>query len=300
MESSPTKEEIIHLEELVVKALRTVYEEHLKLGSTGLTLVKKKDEGQYAGDIALRADVEAERVVIESLRTEKLSAMIRAEEHGLVSFNQNPNYFAVLDGLDGTGRYKAFMEGNTQARYGTMFGIFTGIDPDYDDYLVSAIMEHPTGKLFVSSRGNGAYVLNLRTGFKNRIKTSENEAFDKECKIIIDTYPGTAHLAFNTEVFVNKLPSGFTHLTPQTSAASYVDLASGQADLVLECTRKGNLEIAVAYGLLQEAGGVMVGLDGQSLGAKKYLEFGQKEYVGIISGASKGLAIAASNQFRKN
>lgn len=300
MEKSPTKEEIHYLEEFTVKALKNVYEKHLKLGSAGLTFVKKKNEGQYAGDMALRADIEAEKVVIESLQNEKLSALIKTEEHGLVNLSQNPDYFAVLDGLDGTGRYKAFMEGDTQARYGTMFGIFTGIDPDYNDYLVSAIMEHPTGRLFVSSRGNGAYLLNLRTGSKDQIKTSGNETFDRERKIIIDTYPGTSHLAFNTQTFVNKLPTGFHHIPPQTSAASYPDLASGKVDLVLECTRKGNLEIAVAYGLLKEAGGIIVDLYGQDLGNHKYLRFGQDKYIGVIGAASQSLALAASNHFRKN
>jgi fructose-1,6-bisphosphatase/inositol monophosphatase family enzyme len=43
--------------------------------------------------------------------------------------------------------------------------------------------------------------------------------------------------------------------------------------LALECTRKGNLEIAVAYGLIREAGGVMTTADGEDLGPKGYQTF---------------------------
>lgn len=47
----------------------------------------------------------------------------------------------------------------------------------------------------------------------------------------------------------------------------YVDLAQGYAWSVVECTRKHSLEIASAYPLIHEAGGVIVDLSsGQDLG----------------------------------
>ena len=73
-------------------------------------------------------------------------------------------------------------------------------------------------------------------------------------------------------------------------ATHYVDLASGNADLILECTRKGNLEMAAAYGLITEAGGVMVTSDGFSIKNKRYLELGQKDYLPIVIASTIELA----------
>lgn len=67
-------------------------------------------------------------------------------------------------------------------------------------------------------------------------------------------------------------------------------VAEGLADFALECTRKGNLEIAAAYGLIKEAGGAMVDLEGNDISDQKYLVFGTKENVPIITAATAKLA----------
>ena len=51
----------------------------------------------------------------------------------------------------------------------------------------------------------------------------------------------------------------------RASCIYYEDMAAGLAHLVLECTRKRNLELACGYGLVREAGGATVTPDGQSL-----------------------------------
>ena len=51
--------------------------------------------------------------------------------------------------------------------------------------------------------------------------------------------------------------------------AYYIDVSNGKADLALECTRKGNLEIAIAHGLITESGGVMTTLNGEKIDSKK-------------------------------
>ena len=76
-----------------------------------------------------------------------------------------------------------------------------------------------------------------------------------------------------------------------SSCVHYVDVASGMADLALECTRKGNLEFAVAYGLINESGGVMMSIDGEYFGDKKYLEFGQDKNIPTITASTKELAL---------
>ena len=74
-----------------------------------------------------------------------------------------------------------------------------------------------------------------------------------------------------------------------SSAIYYADLANGKVDAVIECTRKNNLEIAIAFGLIREAGGVMLLADGSSIGPKQYKTFGQSEHLPVISAATKRL-----------
>ena len=80
-----------------------------------------------------------------------------------------------------------------------------------------------------------------------------------------------------------------------STAVNFFDMAIGTTDLDLECTRKGNLEFAVGYPLIKEAGGFMVTLDGKSIGPKKFLEFGQNEHVPIITASTIQLVRDAIN-----
>lgn len=294
--SEEKRKEIDHLRKTVATALKETFKTHCQLGESGLDLQKKN---QF-GETALRADWEAEEAVISILTRANIPIKIVSEEHGVVVLGENPRYLGVLDGLDGTGRYRAFMEGEKEARYGTMFSIFKGLYPKYDDYLVSGIMEHPTKRLFIASRGQGASVSNLEKNVSEAIKVSQCKTFDQTTKIFIDANEVTPWFDFILETFVRRLPKGFDYKCLYSSTANYVDLASGEIDLVLECTRKGSLEVAVAYGLVKEAGGVMAALDGRDLGPQKYWEFGQDKYTPVVTAASWQLAQAAVAHFRKD
>ena len=183
----------------------------------------------------------------------------------------------VLDGIDGTRALKA-----KKGMYGTMFGIFSNLNPKYDDYLFSGIIEHSTKRLFYVSKGKKSLV--IVKGKTMPVSCSNNSKLDKKIKIYIDEC-----WDFNKKTFSEKL-QGFNIDCLNSSAHHYLSLISGQADLVLECTRKGNLEIAVSYGLVTKAGGIMETLDGASLGQKKYLKFGQDKHIAVISASKKQLA----------
>lgn len=248
---------------------------HDALGKAGEELVQKN---QF-GETALRVDVECEKVILDYLRESKIPIRVISEEHGQIDIVENPRYLGILDGLDGSSDYK---KGRGQTRYGTMFGIFDTTNPNYSDYLVSGIVEHSTKKLYIAKRNNGAFVIegNKRTP----ICSSGRTQFDTTARIYIDEY-----FEINKGTFTKKL-KGFNTYYFDSSAVYYADVASGAADLALECTRKNNLEIAVAYGLETEAGAVMVGLDGASIGGKKYLEYGQKEHIQVVTAATQELA----------
>lgn len=271
---------LILIKEIAISALKKAYQVHEELGARGEEIVQKN---QF-GEMALRADVEMEEAVIKELKRLKDSGVpirLKSEEHGVVDIGENPICLGVLDGLDGSGVYKKERD---KGRYGTMLGVFSGLNPKYDEYLFSGIMEPVTKRLFFTVKNMGSFV--IVDGEEIPIHCSGATELRKQTRIHIDEGWG-----INKKVFSRKLQD-FNATCLRASEAHYANLASGSADLVLECTRKGNLEIAVAYGLVTEAGGVAFTLDEAGLGQRKYSEFGQEqdEHIPVVFAATEQLA----------
>lgn len=267
------------LKNIVVESLHRALLVHDNLGVIGEEMAQKN----RFGETALKADIECEKAILDFLKEIGIPIRVISEEHGQIDITDNPRYLGILDGLDGSNVYK---KDRGRARYGTMFGIFDTLDPCYRNYLVSGIMEHTTKRLFFAFKDGGAFVrkgsgvepihASGRTQLGTGVKIYLNEEFE-----------------INRQMFSRKLQlfkPAFRDFAAGSTAVHYVDVACGAADIVIECTRKNNLEIAVAYGLLTEAGAVMVDLDKIPIGDKKYLEFGQQESIPIITAATSELA----------
>jgi len=263
-----------------IAALKKAYRVHEELGDSGIELLKKN---QF-GDTALRADVEVEEAVLSVLRDSGLPITVFSEEHGKVQLGEETQYTGVLDGIDGSSWYKSE---RGKGRYGTMFAIFAGKDPTYGDYQFSGIMEHATKRLFYAVKGKGAFIMDVQTGAIIPIHTAQATALDKGTRVHIDEY-----WEINRQTFLSKLQGYNVQKYNRCSSVHYANVAMGQADLALECTRKGNLEIAAAHGLIVEAGGDMISLDGDKVADKKFLEFAQDTHAPIITAATRELAIS--------
>lgn len=275
------------IEKIGIEALQASFEMHNALGEGG----KENLQKNQFGDTAMIGDYEAEEAVLKVLKEHKLPAIIHSEEHGHVKITENPTLLGVLDGIDGSHWYKSEWG---VGRYGTMLGIYEGVNPQYKDYIFGGIMEHATKRLFYGVKGKGAWVIDLRTGEKKRIHTSSENDLNTKTKIHIDEY-----WDINNEVFTSKL-SGYNVMDYKVcSSFHYTDTSMGAADLTLECTRKGSLEIATAHPLIIESGGTMVSLNGKPLGEEYYLRFGAEDHVPVITAASQELATQAVNFFNK-
>lgn len=264
------------LKHIAVTALMQAYHVHEQLGAAGEEPIWKNQHGE----MALQADIEMERAVIDVFRHHHIPIRIVSEEHGVVDVDGPPQYLGILDGLDGSAVYK---KARGKARYATMLGIFSNLHPTYEDYVFSGIMEHPTARLFSATKGVGSFVTRLAEEVSVPIHCSNMAVLAKVHGYIDDYWD------VNRETFGPlKRQFGLTH--SGSSAVHYADLACGNADVVLECTRKGNLEIAVAYGLVREAGGTVVTLDQESLGPQQYFLFGQHKHIPHIAAATAELA----------
>ena len=268
--------------------MKNSYEVHQSLGLDGLKPVRTNE----FGDTAMTGDIEAEKSVIKTVQESGLSMSIVSEEHGEVGFSEQPVLLGILDGIDGSALYKT---AHGVGRYGTMFGVFNGNDPLYSDYIFGGVMEHSTRRLFYSVKGKGCFILDLSNNKTIFMGTSSVRSLDNKTRIYVDEAS-----EFNQSIFMSKLPGYNVMKNQRCSALHYTSLILGEADLVLESTRKGNLEIAVTYGMIREAGGVAMSGNGEELANKKYRSFGQDKNfpIPVISAATLDLAKEAVQFFR--
>lgn len=257
-----------------IEALTQAFNMHEALGAEGENMIEKN---QY-GETALTADVQAEKAVLDTLWKIGLPVIVQAEEHGLVRIGDGPAILlAVLDGIDGSDEYK---RRRGKGRYGTMFGIFANTDPTYNDYLFQGIIEPATNTLYYAVKGKGAFVRTTQGMYP--IHTAATSTLDAQTRIYFSENDFDTFGADKNGII--RAVSGIPYTRLNSTASHYADLASGKIDLVIEPTRKGNLEPAAAYGLVAEAGGDIITFEGESLGTKRFKEYGQRESRGLIAG----------------
>lgn len=262
--------------EIGIEALEKAHSKHDELGAAGEIMLPKN---QY-GDSSLRADVEAEKAVLKTLEKYGVPIKVVSEEHGTTILGDEPQYLGILDGIDGSDVYK---KSRGVGRYGTMFGVFSNTDPLYDDYLFGGIIEHTRNLVYFATKNGGAFMRDQ--GKYVPIRVSKTTDLTAETKIYADEY-----FEFCRTMFRDKLKEFRTDYVA-SSCIHFSDLVKGEYDAVLEATRKGNLEFAIAYGMVKEAGGEMMTFDEESLGSQKYFEFGQSNaMIPVVTTATKKLA----------
>lgn len=263
------------------------------LGTSGLQSVNKN---QF-GDTALRGDIKAEEAVLAVVAHSNFNARIFSEEHGeqKLGHSQGINIIGVLDGIDGSSDY---IKDREHGKYGTMFGLFAGEDPKYADYLATGIMLHASAELLLGVRGKGAVIINVNSGKSTPIHTKPDQSLNtKTTTAYVDNapldrdHPLHEYFALNNKIFAEPLHKiGVETLWLGASAAYYAAIATGNAHIVGESTRKGNLEIATAYGIIKESGGVMTTTDGQDIGTQSLLSFGQNSHIPVLTTSNLHIA----------
>ncbi len=138
--------------EITEEALRDAYEKVVGLGEKG-----KEESGDVneLGDVTFRADMVAGKAVFDSLRRKNLNIRIVSEEsRKRVKIGNANQFLGVIDEIDGSRPYKKGI-----GRYATMFAIFDGLSPFYNDYLVSGILDYLNKQIYLAAKAKGAYIL---------------------------------------------------------------------------------------------------------------------------------------------
>lgn len=270
---------------MMFEGLLGAFRNHKSLGSEGMA----KNRINRFGDMALRADVEAEEQITKALTSfaseNNIHFICKSEELGNQDINPDgtETYFAVFDGLDGSSNYLKKGEWG----YGTMFAIAKGENPSYEDFEMAGISMMEEGKIIIAQKGRGITVFDTKTGEKHDIKPfNQSEAYDHS-KIL-------ANKAFPEEekaIGENNWP-----MTGST-AASIAAICTGEVwQGLFEVTRKNNLEQPTIYVMIHALGGFMVDKDGSDIGPNDFLNWAQKRADGsdnrqiLVTAKNKNIA----------
>ncbi len=279
--------------QIVINGLTATYNVHETLGPDG---VEAKLQNRF-GETALAADVNAEAVLIDALHTMGRPVLVHSEEHGIFEINTGlagQRLLAVMDGLDGSSVYQK--ERGT-GRYGTMFALFENDNPNYADYVAAGIMLHSQATLLLAVRGQSLRAINLKSSETSYPRT------DKQARLVpgavVFTEKATApegsslydYFRLNTAL-AERIETGAGLQTRRSgsTAGNVSAVALGEAAMDVSATRKGNLEFATAFPVVTAAGGVVETIDGEDLGDKSFLDFGQRTHVPVIVAANRAVA----------
>lgn len=274
------------IQSVVVEGLVNANGAHDKLGEKGRQL---QQTNQF-GEPALVCDVTCEAAVIKALKLNRINAQIVSEEHGDFHIGRGNAVTVFIDGIDGTHQYKNVAP-SKGPRYATMVSVYRGTNPRYRDFVSAGMIEHPTRRMLTIVKGGPTEIAMIEKPFERQaVVTSTNTSVDPDDICYCDLY-----WEANRELYVSAFPElNLRYL--KASAPYYFDLATGRAALVLECTRKKNLELACAYPLVTGAGGVVVDQNGAELGSKRLLKFGfasqdsEEEFLAVISACNQTVA----------
>lgn len=252
------------ISKVVFNGLLSALINHKKLGQKG----KIKSKKNIFGDMALRADIEAEERISLELSNFAVNYNYKilcfSEELGEQVFNPKgkSKLFAVFDGLDGSGNYVK----SGEFGYGTMLSIADTNNPSYKDFIVSGLAMMEENKIVISQKGKGVKVYDSVkdsfTDFKNFIK---NEKFNDK-KVLANKYFPEELSAYGHKLWT---------MTGSTAWSIYTLCTDDRFNGLIEVTRKGNLEQPVLYSMITELGGVMIDKNGKPIGSRKFKKWGQ-------------------------
>ena len=208
------------------------------------------------GDLTKEIDLRAEKALIRKIKEAELSCTILSEEKGIIELGPFPKgIYLVCDPLDGT----------TNALHGVPFvatSIALARAPLLSQIEAAVVMDLIHGIIYAAEKDEGAY--------KNDERIRSSQETDLENSVIgidINTYKAadrTLHQKITRILALNKHPRYFG-----ANALQLCHVADGTIDAFVDIRRKMRvIDMAAAYLIVREAGGVVTAPDGKDLEAK--------------------------------
>ena len=225
------------------------------------------------GDLTKEIDLRAEKALIRKIKEAGLSCTILSEEKGIIELGPSPkSLYLVCDPIDGT----------TNALHGVPF-IATSIALAKGLLLsqieAAVVMDLIHGIIYAAEKGKGAY--------KNDARISPSQETDLENSVIgidINTYKAAnqiLHQKITRILALNKHPRYFG-----ANALQLCYVADGTIDAFVDIRGKMRvIDMAAAYLIVREAGGVVTAPDGKDLEA----EITPQQRISLIASGNRRL-----------
>lgn len=226
---------------------------------------------EHVTDISTQGDMAVSEALIKFFKEQKIPAVLYSEESGRIEITKNPKYTITFDDIDGTGNYH---RGKDILPYCTVVTIFDSPEPNFEDALISGIIEHNSKKLWHAIRGDGCYLNNAK------VNTSGRKKLDRRTSVVIDHYGSGRDISKFLKIYPESWVKDFG-----SAAFHLAGVSSGLFDAYLCHSQKAH-ELGAGYLLVKEAGGFLTDLNGKSLDQIRY-DFNNKYQV--IAASSKEL-----------
>jgi myo-inositol-1(or 4)-monophosphatase len=233
------------------------------------------------GDVKKRIDLAAEDVLIQTLRKFNVSCTLISEEAGVKQIGDRASgFYVVADPVDGT----------ANAARGLPFAdisLAVSTKPKFSGIEVAVVADVLRDAIYTAKKDGGAY--------KNGKKLKPSETVKLE-----EAFVGVDFSTFRSKQVVDQLTRvlertrHLRHLGANALEICYV--ADGTTDAFIDIRGKLRItDIAAAYLILLEAGGVFTTPEGTTLNAP----LDPKQRVSLIAAANKPLHEAIINMIRR-
>jgi len=265
---------------LIEECLKEVYEFLLTM-EKGEDIVKEGGVfGDLKNDTVIRADEEANKVILDVLKKSGISLKVFSEECEL-TIGDNPAKLVAIDPLDGSLNFRR----NKRLPYAAAMAIFSSLNPKFIDAETGGVIDLRNRTLWIAEKGKGCYVNGTEC------QTSGKRKIDKESIVI-----GEFYYPKNREIITKAFGDFKGYLkNPGASAYEMTLVADGAADLYISNQQK-NHELGPAYLLIKEAGGTVIDFEGNDIGNRSY-DFNKQ--TPVIAAATLELAEDALHRIQK-
>lgn len=231
-------------------ALHKSHEVINTLGDGGI--IEVHDE--YVTDISTKGDRVISNALIKFFRERKIPAVLYSEESGKIKLTENPKYTIVFDDIDGTDNYH---RGRSILPFCTIITIFDSIKPNFEDSLVTGIIEHNSGRLWHAVRGQGCYLNGIK------VTNSGKKTLDKRTLITVNHY-GERYIFEFIKIFQKAWIKDFG-----SAGIHLAGISSGIFDAFISTSQKGH-ELGAGYLLIKESKGFLSDVKGCTFDKKIY------------------------------
>lgn len=203
-----------------------------------------KYEMKNPHDILAEADIESERVILETISRDFPEHSIFAEEKGEVI--KDSEYTWIIDPLDGTINFEKGLD-----EYCTSIAVEKN-----DETILGLIYQHHLNRLFIAEKGKGAFLNGERLSVSDELSMVN----------MLLSMDNTSHIDYRIKNYqvlskicdrvrsVRICGSGSLHFTR---------MASGSIDLYFKLLRCNYWDYAPGALLIKEAGGMVTDLKGE-------------------------------------